>query len=105
MSQSLSQLIEKHVSTLKTDGTKLLSLLRTEPIHADEAHKLAHKLKGAAGSLGFQEYTELVTSIEAQCKAADTPNALKIEQDLIAQFAVIVEGLSAEQSVIYAKPA
>lgn len=68
MNNGLSQLIEKHITTLQTDGARLFDLLKGEPCDLEATRVLSHTLKGAAGSLGFREYAQACQEIESQCK-------------------------------------
>lgn len=101
MSFCLSDLIEKHVPTLKNRGHDLCRLLNEDPQKIDEIKALSHLLSGSSGSLGFRTYHELTSQIESICKINGTE--AKIPTELAHEFFHCVNELAPKKSSLYTK--
>ncbi len=85
------ELIELFIETGRSDLDKFRSAM--EEGNGEEAANVAHSLKGAAGSLGLMEISEIAKEIEGEArngrldKIAGSAQALKEKLDEIAALA------------------
>ena len=100
---ALSQLIEKHVNTLKSNGSEVIEALNAAPPDLAKAQAVSHMIKGAAGSIGFANYAEAAMHLEKHLKAlikADLPADDQTFQYLDV-FSILREALEPSQSSLY----
>lgn len=74
---SFEPLVPKFLTNRKKEVVTMLGALTTQDFEA--VRTIAHGMKGAGGSYGFDRITEIAASIEQAAKAGD---ALTIKRDL-----------------------
>jgi len=74
--RDIEHLIPEFMANRAADIKKMQSLLRLGD--RDSISKIAHRMKGAAGSYGFSDLSEIAARIESEAQRAgsDTLNAL-----------------------------
>ncbi len=100
---ALRELVEKHTLSLKQSGLSVIEYLKSDPPNIDEARLGAHTIKGAAGSIGFETYSNAALNLEQHLKKliASGESLTQQSAELLTVFEHSCDQLTPEKSSLY----
>lgn len=103
MNNQISELIDRHMSTLKTNGKQVSMAMRAIPADVKTAQSVAHMIKGASGSIGFRELSEAAMDLEKHLKSLIASDEAPTNQSysLLDRFEEISNNLKPTDSSLY----
>lgn len=102
--ETLRPLVERHVETLRREGSDAIEALESDAPHMDRAVEALHKIKGSSGSIGFKEFSILSTRFHGHVKTLREINSRGLDDEgknLLHDFKIALRNLKPEQSNLY----